>query len=284
MTAPTTSRTTPVPAARPSDPKARFGDLVAAEWIKLWSLRSTGWSFAVTVALVLMSTVSIAAGDLRQYTGGDEEQRVLFRTLGRVADTFPSGAAMMLVIGAGAIGAITILGEYTSGMIRTTFTVVPARSAVMAAKAAAVTAATTLLGAGAALASYVAAQVVLSGEDLAVGPGHSGVLRLILASVLLAPVSALVGMGVAAVIRHNVAAIVATVALLFVIPSLLNARSRVSVDALHMTVLQAWDRLGHGQPAAVEWPWTAGGACLVLTVWTLVAAALVVFSANRRDQ
>nr|BFD94151.1 hypothetical protein KitaXyl93_55110 [Kitasatospora sp. Xyl93] len=284
MTAPTTTETTVVPAVSPPEPRARFGDLFAAEWIKLWSLRSTPWAFLATAALVLTSTVSIALGDVDEYARAGEPQRELFRTLGPLAEAFPYGAATMLIIGAGAIGAITVLGEYTSGMIRTTFTAVPARSSVMAAKLAVVAVATTLFGAGVALASYGAAQVVLSRQDLAVGLGHPGILRLIVASALLAPIAALVGMAVAAVVRHSVITMVATVALLFVLPSLLNDRSHLSVSLLHMTVMQAWDRIGHGQSPASEWPWTDGGAALVLVVWALAAATLAAFSANRRDQ
>ncbi|MFD5799514.1 ABC transporter permease [Streptomyces diastatochromogenes] len=284
MTAPTTMDRTVVPSNPPLEPKARFSDLFAAEWIKLWSLRSTLWAFAATAALVLTSTASNARGDAQQYAQHNEAKRALFRLLGTVADSFPSGSATMLMIGAGAIGAVTVIGEYTTNLIRTTFTAVPARSSVMAAKVAVVIVATTVFGVLVAFASYGAAQAVLSGQDAAVGLGHPGIMRLLVASALLAPVSALVGMGVATVIRNSVFTIVVTTALLFVLPTLFNDRSRLSASFLHMTVLQAWGRIGQGQAAGEEWPWTVGGACIVLAVWTLVAAATTIFSSNRRDQ
>ncbi|MDX5567622.1 ABC transporter permease [Streptomyces sp. ID05-04B] len=283
MTAPTTTDQTAV-SVPPVEPRARFSDLFAAEWIKLWSLRSTLWAFVATAALVLTSTSANARGDARQYAEADEQRRALFRMLGLVPDSFPPGSATMLMLGAGAIGAIAVLGEYTTGMIRTTFTAVPARGSVMAAKVAVVTVATTGFGALAAFLSYGVAQAVLSGQDIAVGLGHTGIPRLLLASTLLAPVSALVGMGVAALVRHAVIAIVATTALLFVLPTLLNDHSRLTASLLHMTVLQAWDRIGREQDAGEQWPWTVGGACVVLAVWALVSAALTTFSANRRDQ
>ncbi|MEV6118870.1 ABC transporter permease [Streptomyces sp. NPDC052109] len=284
MTAPTTTDMTVAPRVPPAEPKARFSDLFAAEWIKLWSLRSTPWAFLATVAMVLTSTVTIALSDVQQYAQSDQTQRELFRTLGRVADSFPFTTATMLIAGAGAIGAMTILGEYTTGMIRTTFTAVPARSAVMAAKVAVITVATTALGVVLAFASYGATQVVMSGQNLAVGPGHPGIPRMLVASALLAPVCALVGMAVAAVVRHSVATIVTTTALFFVLPTLLNDRSRLSASFLHMTIQQAWGRIAQGQATGEEWPWTVGGACVVLAVWSLLAATLAVFSANKRDQ
>ncbi|MEV7116814.1 ABC transporter permease [Streptomyces anulatus] len=283
MTAPTT--TTPqLPDAPVLEPKARFTDLLAAEWMKLWSLRSNVWAFAATMAAVLVVTATAAYGNYQNWPGYDEKQREYFRTFGAMGDSFTTGSATVLLLGAGAIGALSILSEYTTGMIRTTFTAVPARRSVMAAKVGAVTAATTIFGMVMALVSFCVAQGILSGRDAAVGLGHDGVLRLLLASALLAPVSALIGMALAAIIRHSVLTIVATVVLFFVVPSMLNAREHLSATVLHMTVLQAWQRLTYDEISDALWPWTATGAWTVLGIWALVAAVLVVFSADRRDQ
>lgn len=54
---------------------------------------------------------------------------------------------MLLALAAGAIGAVSVTGEYGSGLIRTTFTAVPARRSVMAAKAIVLTAVMTVFGA-----------------------------------------------------------------------------------------------------------------------------------------
>ncbi|MFE4972641.1 ABC transporter permease [Kitasatospora sp. NPDC056651] len=284
MTAPKTTETAPVSAVPPPEPEPRFGDLFAAEWIKLWSLRSTPWALAATAVLLLAITVTGALGDVQNYRQATGTERAYFRMFGAPAEAFSTGAATLLTIGAGAVGAIAVLGEYTSGMIRTTFTAVPARGAVMAAKVAVVALVTTGLGAVLALASFGAAQAVLSGEHAAVGLGHEGVLRLLAASALLAPVSALVGMGLATLIRHSALTIVATIALLFVLPSLLNSRKHLSVSLLHLTVVQAWGRIGHEQSTTEQWPWTVGGACVVLGAWALVAAAATVLVPNHRDQ
>ncbi|MFD5799513.1 ABC transporter permease [Streptomyces diastatochromogenes] len=284
MTAPTTTDSTVVPGVSPVEHRARFSDLLAAEWIKLWSLRSTPWAFAGTVALILTVTVVGAAADAQHFAGYDKENKAYFRMFGAVGSSFSTGAATVLIVGAGAIGAITVLGEYTTGQIRTTFTAVPARRSVMAAKVAVVTAATTALGVGAALLSFGAAQGILAGQDAAVGLGHHNVVRLLAISAALAPVSALVGMGLATLIRHSVLTIVATIALLFVIPSVLNTRSHLSASILHMTILQAWRRIGYGQAPTEMWPWTVVGACAVLAVWALVAAALAILTPNHRDQ
>ncbi|MFE1315951.1 ABC transporter permease [Streptomyces sp. NPDC058755] len=284
MTTPTTTDSTVVPGVPPVEDKARFSDLLAAEWIKLWSLRSTPWAFAGTVALILTVTVIGATADAQHFAGDGEKDKAYFRMFGAVGSSFSTGAATVLIVGAGAIGAITILGEYTTGLIRTTFTAVPARRSVMAAKVAVVAAATTALGVVAALLSFGVAQGILAGQDAAVGFGHHNVALLLTVSAALAPVSALVGMGLATLIRHSVLTIVATIALLFVIPSVLNTRSHLSASIMHVTILQAWRRIGYGQDPTQMWPWTAGGACVVLVVWALVAAALAILTPHHRDQ
>ncbi|MFF3686085.1 hypothetical protein [Streptomyces sp. NPDC002187] len=47
---------------------------------------------------------------------------------------------MVLILATGSIGALTVVGEYSTGQIRTTFAAVPARRSVVAAKVAVVTA------------------------------------------------------------------------------------------------------------------------------------------------
>ncbi|MGW3183820.1 ABC transporter permease [Kitasatospora sp. NPDC001119] len=284
MTAQTTTQTTGVPNVPVLEPEPRFSDLFASEWIKLWSLRSTPWAFLATIALVLTTTVTAAVGDLDNYSQSDEEHRAYFRMFGGLADSFSTGAATLLIVGVGAIGAITILSECTSGMIRTTFTAVPDRRSAMAAKVAVVTVTTSALGAGLALLSFGVAQTILSGQHAAVGLGHPGVVRLLVASALLAPVSALVGMGLATAIRHSVLTIVATIALLFVLPSMLSSEKHLTISLRHMTIPQAWERIGHEQSTTEQWPWTVGGACIVLGAWALVAAAMAIFLPNHRDQ
>ncbi|WP_448700161.1 ABC transporter permease [Streptomyces avidinii] len=228
-------------------------------------------------------SISTAYGDYQSYPGLDADRQEYFRAFGALGDCFPTGSATFLVFGAGAIGAISVLSEFTTGMIRTTFAAVPARRSVMAAKVGVVTAATTAFGLVAVLASYGGVQWILSGHGAAAGLGHPGVPRLLAASVVLAPVSALVGMGMGVVIRHSVPTIVATITLLFVVPSLLDPKDYLSATFLHTMVLQAWQRLTYESATAELWPWSHTGAWTVLAVWALVATVLTVFSSDRRD-
>ncbi|MFE5487788.1 hypothetical protein [Streptomyces sp. NPDC056527] len=133
------------PAELAVEPPARFRDLLAAEWIKLWSLRSTPWSLLGAELVVIAFNVGYAWDHYRYWPTFDREHQAYF-IAERMAlwDAFTTNAGMVLMLCFSAIGALTVVGEYGTGMIRTTFAAVPARRSVMAAKLLVVTAVTTV--------------------------------------------------------------------------------------------------------------------------------------------
>ncbi|MER5867011.1 ABC transporter permease [Kitasatospora sp. NPDC002040] len=270
----------------PTTARARFTDLLAAEWIKLWSLRSTGWSLLAGALAVLGINVGTAYDHYKYWDQYDESSRAAFlrNDIGLV-DAFTANSGMVLVLVLGAIGAVAVTGEYGSGLIRTTLAAVPARRSVMAAKALVVTAVTAVFGTALALVSFLLTQVVLDGRDAGLTLGHPGALRLVLASGLLAPVAALVGMALGAVARHSAASVVAATGLLLMVPLFLSEDRYLTAVLRHAQPFTAWQRLADfGRFGEVAHPWTTGGAWLVYLVWALGAAALAVTVVHRRDQ
>ncbi|MGI3223427.1 hypothetical protein ACRJ4B_05095 [Streptomyces sp. GTA36] len=183
-----------------------------------------------------------------------------------------------------AIGATAIVGEYRTGMIRTTFTAVPARRSVMAAKVCVVTAVTTVFGAVVAAASFGLTQAVLSARHIGVPIDHPGALRVVVASALLAPVSALLGMALGTLIRHSAATMTANVVILLLLPLVFSADRHWAAVVDHALPTGAWIRLVDADQQAVAYPWTLTGAWTVYAVWALAAAAVAVTSVQRRDQ
>lgn len=99
MTAPTTTTKTTTMTTkamachvRAPEPRARFTDLLAAEWIKLWSLRSTIWAFAATLLVVLFVSLSTTYGDYLSYPTDAADRQEYFRLYGAVGDSFPGAA------------------------------------------------------------------------------------------------------------------------------------------------------------------------------------------------
>jgi ABC-2 type transport system permease protein len=280
MTAVTTT-----PAVTAAEPRARFRDLGAAEWLKFWSLRSTPWSFVIS-ALVILGLNAGAAYEHVHYWHANRFAPATFIADGLpLLDAFTSNAAIAMIVAAGAIGTLAVTGEYGTGLIRTTFSAVPARRSVMAAKVSVIAAVTTGFGAVVAVASFGLTQAILSGQHAGVSLGHPGAWRVVVASALLAPLSALVGAAVGAIVRHSAAAVGTTIVILQAVPLLIHDNSHLPAVIAHALPFQAWNRLTAipFNPVAHAYPWTITGAWTVFAVWGLVAAVLAVAAVQRRD-
>jgi ABC-2 type transport system permease protein len=160
-------------------------NLLRAEWIKFRSVRSTWVLTGVAVGLAMV-IAGIAAG-------ADDGRHRTVETLA-VSSTFVF--ILLLVMGIQFIGQ-----EYRFGTIRATFTAVPNRTMVVAAK----TIFGVVVGAVAALVafagSFVVASIVLAGEDRSI-PLDSRFVETLTAYVVVAALSVALGIGVGAVTRN----------------------------------------------------------------------------------
>ncbi|MFF2790637.1 ABC transporter permease [Streptomyces sp. NPDC058049] len=268
------------------DPRARFRDLVSAEWIKLWSLRSTVWAFVAAGVAIVLFNVNAAYADYSNWPGYSEETRAEFIPSWALRDAFTNFAGNGVILAISAIGALTVTSEYSTGMIRTTFAAVPVRRSVMAAKLIVVAVVTTGFGALAAGASFFLTQAILSGRHTGMSIADPGALRAMVGAALLAPVSALVGMGLGAIIRHSATTIVTSVAILLMLPISLSGDHYWTAVIGHATPHYAWAHLMEGDNvpwAHYAYPTTVAGAWIVYAVWALIAAVLTVEVPSRRD-
>ncbi|WP_329454079.1 ABC transporter permease [Streptomyces sp. NBC_01497] len=282
-----TTTTTYVPAGHlgVDEPRARFHDLVAAEWIKLRSLRSTWIAYGATAVAVVAFNTGTAYDTYNHWPQRDAADRAGFLRDGiALQEAFTTNAAMVMMLALGADGAVVIIGEYSTGTIRTTFAAVPARSSVMAAKTVVVLAVTTGFGVIVAGASFGLTQAILGRRGADVPITYPGALTLMLASALLAPVCALTGMAIGSVIRRTAATMIASVVVALVLPLVFTDGRHWSAVAEHATLYQAWNRLAEVSHSPTAFPWTDGGAWTVYAVWAFTAAGLAVTSAHRRDQ
>lgn len=281
--APVGTRGTVSPGA--AEPAARFRDLLAAEWLKLWSLRSSPWAHLITALAVIGFNAGQAYDTYRYWTALHAPDKDRFVSDGiPLAEAFTGNAASILMLAAGAIGAVTVVGEYGTGLIRTTFAAVPARRAVMLAKAAVLAGVTTVLGALIATVSFLVTQAILSGRGIGVPLDHPGALRVVAASALLMPVSALAGMAVGTVLRQMGTTMVATFVTLLVLPLVVSPDRYWSALIAHALPHPAWQRLTEAGSPAAAYPWTHGGAWTVYAAWALGAVAVTVLTVDRRDQ
>ncbi|MEU8629233.1 ABC transporter permease [Streptomyces sp. NPDC048669] len=280
--------TTTAPAGRVTDEetRARFSDLLAAEWLKTWSLRSTPWLYVSTALAVIAFNAGTAYDHYKYWYEYDGQSRTSFIANGiPLVDAFTANSAMVLVLALAAIGAVSVTGEYGTGLIRTTFTAVPARRSVMAAKVLVLASVTTVFGALVAAASFASTQAILAGRNASVSLDHPDALRVIAASALLAPVAALAGLAIGTVIRHTGGSVVGCVVVLLLLPVVLSERRHLTAVLLHTLPFSAWERLTSTamQRSHDLFPWTIAGAWTVYALWAVAAGAVTVFAAHRRD-
>ncbi|MFG2498812.1 ABC transporter permease [Streptomyces sp. NPDC048441] len=279
-----TTLTTPLVA----EPRARFRDLIAAEWIKLWSLRSTYWVLGVGALVVIginMNSAWSNADRLAHLPPPPDglEPHMRFDPL-HTAFVDPAWQIFMVI--AGSAGAISVFGEYTSGLARTTFAAVPDRRAVVAAKVAVVASVMLVLGTVVSGVSFGATQAILR-EYGGLSLGDPGALRAVAAAALLAPVCALVGMAVGALVRHATGTIVTTLVTLLLLPALFQGETYRWVKEIGNAMpLTAWQALvenpSMGFPQS-KYPVSITEAWIVLAVWPLVAAVVTAVTVRRRD-
>jgi len=266
----------------------RFVDLLAAEWIKLRSLRSTYWALGAGALAVIAFNANAARVDAADYPRFDQQLRDNVTPLA-LRDAFTDGSAMILILAVASIGAITIVSEYSTGLVRTTFAAVPDRRALMAAKVTLVTVVMTVYGALVAGVSFASTQAIFDTRDAGVPLSHPGALRVIAASALLAPVCALAGMALGALIRHSATTIVATTAVLLLIPTFITDRYQWTAALKHAQPIHAWTRLvdityGHSPYQLVpRYQATVTGGWITFAAWAAVAAVVAVVAVDRRD-
>ncbi|MGO1506739.1 MAG: ABC transporter permease [Microbacterium sp.] len=201
--------TVTAPAMRTSPPptaayRRTFARALRSEWVKLSTVRSTWWSIGIVAVLTIGTAVLVAQA--MDAPGSEPIQAVV-------------SPIQFTVLLAGILGAISVTGEYSSGMIRSTLTANPSRGGALAAKATVVAA-----------VLFVSSLLIFAVAALAVTPIFAGrdtpfawddpaksILPILAASLSMA-VFALIGVAFGYLIRSGAGAIAATVGLLFVLP------------------------------------------------------------------
>ncbi|MFF5172077.1 ABC transporter permease subunit [Micromonospora sp. NPDC000089] len=259
----------------------RFRHLLAAEWIKLWSLRSTYWSLALIAVSAALFSVRAALADHHNWPDYSPERQAAFDP---VHDAFPEEGWLFVMLAAGAVGAVMIAGEYASGQIRTTFAAVPDRRAVITAKVAVLAVVMLAVGGLAAGLSFGLSQGILADRGAATSLADPEALRAVIASVLLLPVCALIGLGIGALVRHTAPAIVTVTTVLLLLPLGFDITHRGTAAIHNALPVPAWERLV-SNPYVVANLHVASvpGSWLVLAAWPVAAALVAVLVVHRRE-
>lgn len=197
-------------------PHLSFGGVVASEWIKFRTVRSTVWTLSITLALMVGLSLLVALG-VTSAMDSSHMSAADVGTNGAGIVTFGYLIAQMTVA---VLGVLSITGEYSTGMIRSTLAAVPRRLPALWAKALVVsvsTAVVSVIGVGLA---YLVTQPMLSSHGLAVDLGDSTTQRVLLGCVLYLVAVTMLGFALGAVLRHSAASIATVLGVMLLLPVL----------------------------------------------------------------
>jgi ABC-type transport system involved in multi-copper enzyme maturation permease subunit len=244
-----------------------MGGVLRSEWTKFRSIRSTWWLLFGTVLLVGGLGVILV---VLEVDGGAPKQEPPYQ----VAQQIEFGALITQLVLA-VLGILMFSGEYGSGMIRISLSVVPRRLMVLWAKLSVLSVVVLPLALVSSVVTFVLGELVWQSHRglKPVGFGDPQVARIVLGSGLVVAVTAICGLGIGAIIRSTAGSIGMLMGIFFVLPLVAEVALPRSVAGLaRFLPSNAGDALWGGVigPRSMA-PWT-GFALLCGYAVALVAA------------
>ncbi len=240
--------------------------VVLSEWTKFRSLRSTVYTLLAAVALMVGIGALFTAVTINQPGGMEPGQTAISTSL---TGTFFAQLAI------GVLGVLLITGEYSTGMIRASLTVVPKRLPMLWAKLTVFAAVVFLMMLVASFVAFFVGQALLSGQGLDASLSDPDALRSVVGAALYVTVAGMTALGLGALLRNTAAAITTFVAVFFVVPPLtLLLPASLTDHFVQYLPSNAGSALIGGAPIANELaPWTGFGVMCGYAVVLLGAAA-----------
>jgi ABC-2 type transport system permease protein len=250
-----------------------------AEWTKMRTQGGTGW-FLLGCIVLTVALSAAAAAAVKYPSAGVQDTTKLSLTGIELGQT---------VIAILAVLAIT--NEYSTGMIRITFTAMPHRPTVLAAKAAIVSGIALAVGTVAVLGSLLAGRFILPGNGFTPAHGYpllsladGPTLRAAAGSVLYLALIALLSLGIATAVRDGAAAVGVVLGLLYLFPIFTHLITdphwerhlqQIAPMTAGLTIQDTTNL--HGLPIS---PWTGLG---VLATWAAAALLIAALLLRLRD-
>lgn len=259
-----------------------FLHVVRSEWIKLRTLRSTVWTLGCLIVVLVGFSLLLSA------TIPDAEtMRPLFASQGGL-NTFVTNSATAGIVFAhliiGVLGVLVISGEFSTGMIRSSFAAEPRRFPVLAAKGIVLALTSFVVGLVSLTLSWVVTASLLSPKGYDADLFASSTLWSILGGSASLALIALFALGVGAILRSTAGSIATVVGILFVLPIIGNIIVSLLPDqkwiaTISHYLLDSTSRSMAGGSSSLQ-PWEN---TLTVVIWAAVAFILGAVLVQRRD-
>ncbi len=190
-----------------------MADILAAEWLKLRTARST-WLVLGVLAVFTALMLAVAWYFVATWDGLAPERRAN-AALGSLPTLMGWIASLVMAV----FGAVAITSECANGMIRTTFLAMPNRAQVLLAKAILVALVTFVATEGSLLVTLLGSAAILG--DRPIGgqtPLDAGGLALVIAMGLSTATFALIGLGLGAITRSGLVTVVVLALVWYIVP------------------------------------------------------------------
>jgi ABC-type transport system involved in multi-copper enzyme maturation permease subunit len=260
-----------------SQPNRLLPAVMKSEWTKLRSVRSTVWALLATIGITIGLGMLLCLAYVARYDRLDlQRRRNLDPTLLSLRGLFLSSLAI------GVLGVLVMTAEYATGSIRSTFTAVPQRRTVLAAKALVFGAVALVVSFGSAFVAFGVGQAILARKHVGVSLSDPTVLRAVAGAGLYLTVVGLLGLALGTILRRTAGAIATLVGLIFIADVLVSALPDPwDTDIGKFFPGNAGLALFSVRPNADRL--TPGAAAIVLVLWVAAAFTVATVALMRRD-
>jgi ABC-2 type transport system permease protein len=300
----TTTADVRLSALPPATGRAGLRGVLASEFTKLRSVRSTYWTIGALLIFSVGLAAAIGAGAAADLHNNPGDKAGFDATQTSLAIFFYLGQLIIAVL-----GAMVITSEYSTGMIRTSLTAMPRRGTVYLSKLLVFTGVALVVSLVTSFLAFFVGQAVLSGTGVSASLFHSttvplaaqvspkgttlsgsfvvtpgAVLTAIIGTALFVTVAAVIAFGLGAIIRHTAGAIASAIGLLFVLPIIIQ----LLPNTWRWDMMRFFpDAAGRVLSATVGVPdqhlWSDWPQFAVTAIWALVLVGVGGYLFRKRD-
>ena len=250
--------------------------VIHSEWTKFRSLRSTNITVLVAVVLTIGLGALICGVTAAHWPPRDPQEIARFNPIVRSLS-----GVNIAQLAIGVLGVLLLSGEYATGMIRASLTVVPRRLPMLWGKVVVFTVVIGIVSIASTFIAFFTGQALLASKHIQATISSPHALRMIIGAAVYMVLVGIIGMALGGIMRNTAAGISSLVALLFVIPPLMDLLPTNWSDHIAPYLPSNAGEAFWGNPNGTHLAPLTG--FITICVWTAVILAAAAVRLTRHD-